>query len=236
MRRLYNWSVLAGISTFLAISGASASPFTVTTTGTINAGTDPANFFGAGAGLIGSNYTLRVAYTGLGPGYTSSRGLFAVDAGDLIPSSVTLTIGPTMFTAALLTSTGATLSETTSGLFASDGGTDAAGNFTSVFQNLTAAAGNTPIPVADLQTSFSYLLTPGDAGVDILRFSNAANTQTSTFSGIESSIALAVPEPASWAILGLGLFGIGFGRRRRTIRSITACALSGAAVTLAGPA
>ena len=232
MRQFIRPSAFACVALIVSAGAATASPFTVTTTGIIVAGSDPANLFAAGSSLIGSSYTLIAAYSGVGPGYsTDGGGQFTIDFGDMIPGSVRVTIGATTLTTALLVNNATMLDEDSSDLTASNTGNDAAGNFAAVSQSLTANA--SVIPFADLQESFSYRLGVADSGLDTFSFSNAANTQTASFSGSEISIAFAVPEPASWMLLGFGLIAFGFRRR-----GIAACGLTGLAMTLvvAGPA
>ena len=216
---------LGVVALALSSGDAIASPFTVTTTGVVTSGSDPANLIGAGSGLVGSTYTLSVAYAGLGSGYfTDGSGQFAIDSGDTIPGAIRLTIGGTTLTTILSANTATTLIQDSSDLSASNAGNDAAGNFAYVLQNLSAFS--QVIPFADLQSGFSYRLTGLDTGVDSYSFSNAANIATASFSGTESSISFAVPEPATWSILGLGLLGLAIVRRRRAAWMLGGCVLS----------
>ncbi len=235
MRLIQRTFALGVVALALSGGGAIASPFTVTTTGIVTSGSDPANLIGAGSGLVGSTYTLSVAYAGLGQGYfTDGGGQFAIDSGDTIPGAIRLTIGGTTLTTILSANTATTLVQDSSDLSASNAGNDAAGNFAYALQNLSAFS--SVIPFADLQSGFSYRLTGLDTGVDSYSFSNATNTATASFSGTEGSISFAVPEPATWSVLGLGLLGLAIVRRRRVAWMLGGCVLSVSTVVIAGPA
>jgi polygalacturonase len=230
VRKIHTKAALGLAVLVISASGALASPFTVTTTGIITSGTDPANLLGAGNALIGKAYTLTAAYSGLGAGFfTDGTGQFALDVGDAIPGSISLTVGGTTLSTALVSNTTVTLAEDPSDLTSSNGGNDGAGNYAYALQSLSAVG--IAIPYADLQTSFVYSLTPGDTGADSYRFANAANTQTVSIGGTETSVRFAVPEPATWLVLGVGLLGLAVARRR-----VTAGALAIGTMAIGGSA
>lgn len=205
---------LALAAAMLGAAAAQASPFSVITTGTISSGTDLANLFGAGTDLTGDAYTLTINYDGLGPSYfTDGSGQFAENIGDPLTGSIAVTIGATTRTTQVQFNTGSSLIEDTSDLSANLSGDDAAGNSAVGSQSVTGVSNF--IPYADLQTSFTYTLGANDFGSDSYNFANPTNTQTVNFLGTPSRIAFAVPEPATWSLVGLGLLGLEMTRRRR---------------------
>jgi hypothetical protein len=192
---------------------AQAAPFTITTTGLITAGTDPGNILGLGANLTGDSYSLAITYGGPGPNYfTDGSGGFAQDFGDAIASSVIVRVGSSTLSTVIVSNATPSLSEDTSDIIDSTSGNDATGNF--VFASQDVGAATTFVPYADLQTPVSYLLGTADSGIDSYSFSNAANTETISFSGVTSQISLKIPEPASLALMGVGFLALVALRRR----------------------
>lgn len=202
----------------LAANPASAHSITITTTGTITSGSDAADLFGLGSSLAGDQYLLVVTYNSLGPSYsTNGLGTFATDIGDPLTGTVTATIrngaATGTLTSAIVNLSSATLIEDLSDLYATNSGTDGSGNFTYAEQDVIGAADF--IPNANLQTGFAYTLGVGDSGSDGYSYSNAADTETASFSGTPSSISAAIPEPTSWALMAVGILGVGtFGGRK----------------------
>jgi hypothetical protein len=111
---------------------------------------------------------------------------------------------------------GATLSEDLFDLFATTAGSDAAGNAVNITQLLSC--GSSCVPVADLQTSFTYAVQPGDFADDSFEFTGAGtpgSTPTATFDGTPTGFNVLVSEPNSVALLVTGLLGLGVLVRRR---------------------
>ncbi len=206
----------------LAMGGLMAAPakaanLQITTTGTITAGTDPINLFGTNAtSLVGDSYTLTMLLHGPGPAYfTDGNGTFASDNGDPLTGYVTATVDGTPVTTQLQNMTAANLTEDLYDLFASDSGLDGANNYTNVSEVPSCAS--QCVPYADLLTSFSYTLQPGDIGADSYTFQLPGNPggETVTFAGASTSVSYSVPEPGSVALLASGLLGLGVWVRRR---------------------
>lgn len=196
---------------------AQASPFSVLTTGTILSGTNPGNIAGLGTSLAGDSYSLLVATGGLDPSYFSDAGL-ASDSTLTIPGAITVTANGVVLTTGTLSAIAFSAQEDIYGdLSTTASGLDAAGNFAAASQSIEA--NSSFVTSATLQTPFAYTLAPGDIGSDSYSFSNPADTATLGFTGAPATVSLqvpvAVPEPASWAMLGAGLLGLAVLRRRR---------------------
>ncbi len=198
----------------LAVPVASqAAALTVTTRGVVTSGSDAGNLLGAGTDLTGDAYTLVIVYDpASGPGFYSSGG-FASD-NDALTGAVTLTVAGHSMTTTLATSYGATLAEDAWDLVSGNAGVDAAGNYVSASQDVSALAAF--IATIDLQSGVSYRLAAGDYGADSYTFDDAGFTQSITLDGTPASITLAtaVPEPASWLAMAAALAGMGLAARR----------------------
>jgi hypothetical protein len=209
------------------VGGPADASLQITTTGTITSGTETGGLFGlpdATTNLTGS-YILTVNYANLGPGYfTTGTGTFASDT-EILPGivgSVTATVNGVSVTTPLTNSLAALLSESQFGLSASNEGYDgsiSSGAYVNASQDLSCSS--TCVSNANLMTPFSYILGILDSGTDSYTFDGAgfpgAGVPTATFQGTETSLSLAVPEPASWMVLAAGLLGLGMQvRRHRT--------------------
>jgi len=196
---------------------AGASSVSIITNGTIGTGSDPTGVLGQGVGatLNNDSYSMLVEFDGLGPNYfTNGSGTSAMDLADPLTGFVTVSVnGGTPFTSDITTSLGAFLAEDLFDLSDSNSGTDAAGDFTSVSQDVAGASAF--VPYADLQTAFSYALQNGDFGLDSYLYTDAAADPSTFFTGTPTSIELLVPEPDTWALLATGLLGLGLLVRRR---------------------
>jgi hypothetical protein len=197
----------------LAPGMAQAYPFTITTTGVISAGTDTNSVFGAGSNLAGDSYTLSIFYDGLGPSYFAD-GTSAFDFGDAILGSVSVTLNGHTITTEIVNNPAPSLVEDNSDIDDSTSGNGAAGDNVDASQEVGSSI-NDFVPFADLQTDVFYALVGGDIGSDSYSYDNASDVQTISFSGTPTSIDLAVPEPAGWAVMAVGLLGLGGAVRRR---------------------
>ncbi len=209
--------LVAGVVAAGAVMAGPAAAYSldIITNGTIGSGADPNNLFGAGANLAGDSYSMLVEYDGLGPSYfTDGSGTSATDIGDPLTGFVTVSVnGGAPFTSNLTNTTAASLIQDLFSIFDANSGTDAAGNYTSVAQDV---AGASPITAfADLQTDFFYALQSTDFGGDTYLYTDAANDPSTLFTGTPTSVELLVPEPDSWALLAPGLLGLGLLVRRR---------------------
>jgi len=195
----------------------------ITTTGTILSGSETGGLFGlpnATTSLAGDRYTLSVYYSSLGPNYFSTGdGSFAQDAETPGTTGfVNATINGHLLTTPLTTSLGSLLIADMFDFFASNqghNGSSSTGAFVNVSQSLSCT--NACVPNADLKSPISYNLGPNDFGTDLFTFEGAGfpapGTATANFVGTEATFAV-VPEPASWALLAIGLLVLLILRRR----------------------
>jgi hypothetical protein len=195
----------------------------LTTTGTIASGSETGGLFGlpsATTSLAGASYTLIVNYNSLGPNYfAAGNGSFAQDNETPGTSGyVTAIVNGHSLTTMLTNSLGSSLIADLFDFVGSNQGYNGAstsGAFVNVLQELSCSS--TCVPYANLSTSFRYTLGANDFGTDLFTFQGAGfpagGTPTATFIGMEATFA-AAPEPASWALLAIGLLALGMVVRR----------------------
>jgi polygalacturonase len=161
----------------------------ITTTGVISSGADPAGFFGAGPNLGGQDYTMTILLDSLGSSYFAGKsGTFASDIADPIKGSVTVTVNGRAMKSALVNATSATLVEDQYHFYAANSGLDTPANFASASQDIQCATAC--VPYANLRTAFSYTLQSEDAGLDTFTFTSADGAAMVTFTGAPVNIAV----------------------------------------------
>ena len=206
--------------TATALAAAAATPaqaafYTLTTTGTVDSGSDASGLFGSpGGSLAGRSYALSLSFDAPGS-FVYGTATDATTSGNAT-GSVTVTVGGVSFSTQFVDSFGSFLELTPNEATASNVGDDAAGNSLSVTNQFTAAtAGAVP---ASLYQPFSYAGTAADLASNAgspVSFSVSGVAEAS-FSATPAVVSATVPEPASLGLLAAGLAGSALLYRRRS--------------------
>lgn len=200
-------ALLAGVVAAACAAGPAHAAYILTTTGTVDSGTDTLGLFGApGGSLAGDAYSLSVAY---GINYPTSTTPTLQQVSGAVAGPVSVTVNGITAVIPVSSSLGALLQAFnnvfSSELFGLQSGTDdATGQFVSTSQEVFSS---TPDVTGPLLTASRYDTQAGDFAS--VSFCTSIGFDSTSFSAAASTVSLAVvPEPASVAPMAAGLIGL----------------------------